>query len=291
MQLASLKKIPTATTTLNLINELHSIFESLDVHKNGTVELKTLRKVYFKRPDIARLVTLATMRKTFLSMSIPANGSVTYEQFERCVLAANCGGAFEPESAFDDITLASSSIHGSSKEQSIGTNSSSSDTKKELSDGETETNYTADTDGDALTEGFTIPFSAIALTDYHNGTSHKSFNLQRKNYMHRRKQEIIDNKSNFALHDIAMDIEDSMSVFSYQSSKAGKSRWSMQSHTNSDELYEYNAPDLVLIGSSSESEYHSDDEGFDLDNHDMQFVPGDNSGEHVQDFELVEDEN
>lgn len=299
LELASLKKISTATKTLKLINELHSIFVSLDVNKSGTLEVKELRKAFFNRSDIARYVTPAQMRETFLSMSIPSNGCVTYEQFERCVLAANGGVAFESDAVFDDLTSASNSVHGSTKERHFGTNSSttsSSGTKNQLSDSsfsdeESETSHTANTQKDELSEGFTIPFSAIALTGYHEGTSHKSITQKRKHYGHHKKQEIIDNKSNFALDGFDMDTEDSMSVFSYQSSKAGKSRWSMQSHTNSDELYAHNAPDLLLIGSSSESEYNSDDYGYDLENQDMDYVPGDNTGEHVQDFELVEDED
>ena len=53
-------------------------------------------------------------------------------------------------------------------------------------------------------------------------------------------------------------------------------------------MYEHNAPDLVMIGSSS-SDHSIESDGYDLDGHDMD-IPGDKTGEHVQDFELVDDD-
>ena len=300
LQLASTKRKGTATRTLKLVTELQSIFESLDINKSGTLEVKELHNAFFKRPDIARYIRPAQLRETFIAMSIPSNGHVTYDQFERCVLAASGGIQPEPDIILDNLSSSSSSDDGQNTNAGRSSSSASDDERSYSDSGRasntSEISETTNTLQQDLSEGFTVNFSAIALTDYNVGASqevfahhHRRKHGRRHNHKHHHHHhKSVDNRSNFALEGFDMDDEGNLSVFSYQSSNAGKSRWSMQSHTNSEELYEHNAPDLVMIGSSS-SDHSIESDGYDLDGHDMD-IPGDKTGEHVQDFELVDDD-
>ena len=66
-----------------------------------------------------------------------------------------------------------------------------------------------------------------------------------------------------------MEEADDVSVFPSKH-RAGV-RWSLQSHTNSEELYAFNAPNVLVIGSSSEED-STESQNYDLDLLDMTTV-------------------
>ena len=188
----------------------------------------------------------------------------------------------------------------SSLPESVGTNDQDeeldfSSQNSSVSDDETsasdyENNTTASIWKNRTNDGISINYSEIALTDFRTNRSVGKRDLHRhtsKTYASPPNDKG-DNRSNFALDDFDMDEADEVSVFSFESSGAGKSRWSLQSHTNSEELYAFNAPNVLVIGSSSEED-STESQNYNLDTLDMTTVPGNQVGEHVKDFELVDD--
>ena len=162
-------------------------------------------------------------------MSIPLTGALSYDNFEKCVLAARGGVNPDPEVFLDNV---------SSLPESVGTNDQDeeldfSSQKSSMSDNETSTsdyedNTTASVWKNRASDGISINYSEIALTDFRTNGSIGKRGLQRrtfKNYTspHDNRE---DNRSNFALDGFDMEEADDVSVFSFETSGAGKSRWS-----------------------------------------------------------------
>ena len=291
LKLASAKKKGNAVNALKLLQELDSIFRSLDVNKVGRVAVKELRKAFKSRPDILRFVRPAQLRKVFRYMSIPLTGHLSYNNFEKCVLAARGGVNPDPEVFLDNVSSPPESIRSGDHDGDLDLsshNSSMSDNESTISDYEgTKTVSAWQHKG---TDGISINYSEIALTDFRINRSVGKRDVLRhtsKNYASHQKN-MDDNRSNFALDGFDMEESDEVSMFSYQTSEAGKSRWSLQSHTNSEELYAFNAPNVLVIGSSSEED-SNESQNYDLDLLDMTTVPGDQSGEDLKDIEIVDD--
>ena len=67
------------------------------------------------------------IRETFIAVSIPSNGHVTYDQFERCVLAASGGIQPEPDIILDNLSSSSSSDDGQNTKAGRSSSSASDD--------------------------------------------------------------------------------------------------------------------------------------------------------------------
>ena len=291
LKLASAKKKGNATNALKLLQELDAIFRSLDVTNVGSVTVKEIRKAFKSRPDILRYVRPAKLRNVLEYMSIPLTGTLSYDNFEKCVLAARGGVNPDPEIFLDNVSSLPESVGTNDQDEELdfsSQNSSVSDDETSASD--YEDNTTASIWKNRTNDGISINYSEIALTDFRTNRSVGKRDLHRhtsKTYASPPNDKG-DNRSNFALDDFDMDEPDEVSVFSFESSGAGKSRWSLQSHTNSEELYAFNAPNVLVIGSSSEED-STESQNYNLDTLDMTTVPGNQVGEHVKDFELVDD--
>ena len=221
LKLASAKKKGNATNALKLLQELDAIFRSLDVTNVGSVTVKEIRKAFKSRPDILRYVRPAKLRNVLEYMSIPLTGTLSYDNFEKCVLAARGGVNPDPEIFLDNVSSLPESVGTNDQDEELdfsSQNSSVSDDETSASD--YENNTTASIWKNRTNDGISINYSEIALTDFRTNRSVGKRDLHRhtsKTYASPPNDKG-DNRSNFALDDFDMDEPDEVSVFSFESS-------------------------------------------------------------------------
>ena len=205
-----------------------------------------MKRAIKRRPDISRVVRPLELRRTFIDMSIPSNGHVNYDTFEHCVLAASGGIKYQKQ--HDDVTEVLLDLPSSNDGNSIGIGSSSdenhvlSEEDRSLGSSEEDSLHW----GSTLNDGVSINFSEIAKS-----------RASKRRFRHKQPKQANDgyvdpcmaHMDGYSSNEERGNEDDH---FSYNGSATGRSRWSMQSHKDADELYEHNHPDLVLIGGSSE---------------------------------------
>ena len=292
LHLATIKNKPWAAKALQIVTLLKSMFISLDTNKNGTLEVRELKRMMEKRPDIVRFIRPVELRKTLKAMEVPSRGQVKYDQFETGVLLASGGVPPEPEILVD---LDAASIQSGDSGGSLTSSSGSSDSDSlngSASPEEDGGNYSDDSLdnyiwGKDVDDSISINFTAIARSRARSRRSSKSHAKRRATVNEWAGQRNAHMQLESSEED--SNAGDDESEFSFEGSATGRSRWSMQSHRDDDELYEHNHPDLMVIGSSSEDEGGSSIEGFEKHGDIENAQPHDSEDDAQQeDVEVVE---
>lgn len=291
LHLATTKKKPWAAKALQTVTLLKSIFTSLDTNKNGTLEVKELKRMIEKRPDIMRFIRPVQLRKTLVAMEVPSRGYVKYDQFETGVLLSSGGVLPEPEILvnLDAASIPSDASNGNGSPSSNEYSSEDDSLHGSIypmndADNASEDSLEHYFLGKNLDDSISINFTAIARSRTYSRRSFKSRG-RRKSKKHEWSGQRNAHMQVQSSDDETGALGDD-SDYSYEDSSAGKSRWSMQSHWDEDESYEYYHPDMVLVGSSENDDDDSSVDGFDK--HGSMVNTGRIDSEDGEDFAIVD---